>query len=279
MALKAGYYGVKKQILDELSILNGVLPADVSKNNKLITDGSVYALNRSNGAHNLLPYPYFDTGSKIDHGITFADNGDGSITVKAGGTASGNGQYFIRGDASHYYPISEIAGKILSKDLYSTTINLLVWYYDSSNNYLSVAGATHDGILINPPENAAKYAMLIRVNDGTVIGANDITVYPMLRNVSDKDLTYAKYAMTNQELTSRDAELTASAADQKNTINAIISAATGAADFAAFKTAMEAITPVTRSLQAAPEIVENEPVQETKTTKRATKKTTKVEEE
>lgn len=274
MALKAGYYGVKKQILDELNKLDGILPTGVGKNNKLIDQEELNALNRANGAHNLLPYPYFDTDNKTDHGITFVDNGDGSITVKAGGTASGNGQYFIRGDASHYYPISEISGKILSKDLYSTTINLLVWYYDSNNNYLGGAGATHDGTILVPPENTARYAMLIRVNDGTVIGSDDIIVYPMLRDPADKDLTYSKYAQTNQELTLNVVTLEGSASDQKTAINAIIAAASEES-YAAFAAAVAAITPVTRSIQAIPEEVREEPEPETRTTKKSTKTTSK----
>ena len=82
---------------------------------------------------------------------------------------------------------------------------------------------------------------------------------------------YVPYAMTNRELTS-------SAADQKTAINAIITAATGAADFAAFKTAMGAITPVTRSLNrtASPEDVPEEVIEEEKpVTKKTTKKTVK----
>ena len=69
-------------------------------------------------------------------------------------------------------------------------------------------------------------------------------------------------------------ELTVSAADQKTAINAIITAATSAADFAAFKAAMGAITPVTKSLSMAAAPEENikdeieEPVVEKKTTTR-----------
>lgn len=80
---------------------------------------------------------------------------------------------------------------------------------------------------------------------------------------------YIDYAMTNQELTG-------SAIDQKTAINAIITAATGAADFAAFKTAMGAITPVTRSI-AAPDTRSEVEEPETKTT-RSTKKTTTIKE-
>lgn len=42
---------------------------------------------------NRIPYPYHDT-TKTEHGITFTDNGDGSITVN--GTATSNATYFIK---------------------------------------------------------------------------------------------------------------------------------------------------------------------------------------
>lgn len=48
---------------------------------------------------NLIPFPYFDT-TKTVHGITFTNNGDGSIT--ANGTATGNAVfYFTNLDTNH----------------------------------------------------------------------------------------------------------------------------------------------------------------------------------
>ena len=99
-------------------------------------------------------------------------------------------------------------------------------------------------------------------------GTYDVTIYPQIVSVLNPNTTtFTQFAMTNQQLT-------ASASDQKTAINAIISAATGAADFAAFKTAMSAISPVTRS--AAPEersLDVEEPVVVKKTTRKSTKKT------
>ena len=89
----------------------------------------------------------------------------------------------------------------------------------------------------------------------------------MLRLATDPVDVYVPYAMTNRELTD-------SAAEQKTAINAIITAATGAADFAEFKTAIGAITPVTRSIQATPETREEitEPEEEPAVKKITTRK-------
>jgi hypothetical protein len=105
---------------------------------------------------------------------------------------------------------------------------------------------------------------------GNTIHYKDI----MVKLASDPDDTYAPYAMTNRELTD-------STSDQKTAINAIITAATGAADFAAFKAAMGAITPVTRSLLLAKEditeeVKEDVEPEKTVNKKRTTKKTEEV---
>ena len=97
---------------------------------------------------------------------------------------------------------------------------------------------------------------------------------PMIYLASNIVNDYVPFAMTNQQLTD-------SATDQKTAINAIITAATGAADFAAFKTAMGAITPVTRSLSLTKEdmtdeVKEDVEPEKTVTKKRTTKKTEEV---
>ena len=108
------------------------------------------------------------------------------------------------------------------------------------------------------------YCSVISITD-------DITFKPMARLASNPDSIFVPpNVMTNKELTDAVATLNGSASDQKTAINAIITAATGAADFAAFKTAMGAITPVTRSIQITPETKDEitEPVEEVKKTTR-----------
>ena len=112
----------------------------------------------------------------------------------------------------------------------------------------------------------------ILVPNGTVFSAAK-TFKPQISFSADDP--YVMFAMTNRSLT-------LSAVDQRDMINSIISAATGAADFAAFKTAMGAITPATRSLALsektldAPELTEDEPIVKKTTTRKATKKTEEV---
>ena len=54
-------------------------------------------LEKYNARENLIPYPYSNT-TKTDNGITFTDNGDGTIT--ANGTATGRAQFFARNSSN-----------------------------------------------------------------------------------------------------------------------------------------------------------------------------------
>lgn len=114
--------------------------------------------------------------------------------------------------------------------------------------------------------NTSKIDILIRQNQS----ADGLTFYPM---ISYEGGSFKPFVMTNSQLTSDVTTLKGSAEDQKTAINAIIAAAAGAADFAAFKTAMGAITPVTRS--AAPAATRediSEVIEEPVTVKKSTRK-------
>ena len=94
---------------------------------------------------NLIPYPYYDT-TKTENGVTFTDNGDGTITVN--GTATGNSRFdFLRNSSAEFpnatYTLSGISGGVV------TTYYIQMFsgskYYDSvSNGSLTV---TTDGNL------------------------------------------------------------------------------------------------------------------------------------
>ena len=124
----------------------------------------------------------------------------------------------------------------------------------------------------------ATLTMAVRIPNNWSPGTSGTTFKPMIAFVPDA--VYAPYSMSNIDLTNALINDESVIADHKTTINAIISAATGAADFAAFKTAMEALTPLTRSVPASdtrsiPEEDPEEVIEEPTTKKRSTKKTVK----
>ena len=210
-----------------------------------------------------------DLSSQSLHGVTVTRNDDGSYTFDTGaGTATAATSFkFFSAKGSEMQGFN---GKWLSglssgaSGKYSMRISMRnsPWttYVSELDHPVKISGIPNTSDVIDVD---------LYVYSGATM--NNVIVYPMI----------------SEDLTNR--ELTKSADDQKTTINAIISAATGATDFAAFKTAMEALTPLTRSIpsgsdqrslqditpEVEPEENEAEEASEPVTKKRSTKKTVK----
>ena len=253
MALKAGYVGVKRWLYEKLT-------KDTANNSENITN--LWLNSAVMGAVNLLKHTIAE---KTEVGVTWTYGSNG--TVIANGTATGSSTF---GE-----PVSLKAGKYLitgcPKNGSDTTYIIRIAI--GSGGAAAAAWETGNGVVLTLESDATVYIQS-QIRAGYT--ADNVTFKPMVQAVTDDNVSnlvkmYAPYAMTNQELT-------VSADDQKTAINAIITAATGAADFAAFKTAMGAITPVTRS--AAPETreaIQEEPEAEPVTRKSSKKTTTKKE--
>ena len=215
MALRAGYYGLKKKFIDK-----------VNKWDQLVFPRSEQAVL---GAKNLLP----PNVSKTFTDITFTVDEDGVVTVNGTASASRNYSYYTMvGDGKDYII------NCGNPNVAPSPAPLGVYVFDSTEPRQYDVIGTEDKKITFTEGHAFTVYFVVRVGN-TVTNEK---IYPMLRLATDPEPTYVPYAMTNKELT-------VSATDQKTAINAIISAATGAADFAAFKTAMGATTPVTRSYQ------------------------------
>ena len=282
MALKAGYKGIKgnllKQVMDKLLKLDVIIPEGASADDPLAIQSEIdglYSYNSFNGSKNLLPVT---NDSDTINGVTFTVNKDGygnvtSITVNGTNDQAGNADFpLIKGLTTRVSPESlgyKIGKPYTLSGLSGGTSSTVVMMFNGSvaNRFKCTAGKITDyfveGDLVFP---------CIRVAPGVTV--DHAEVKPMFVIASDTDESYVPYAKTNRQLTVDADTLFASASDQKTTINAIITAATGAADFAAFKTAMGAITPVTRSIQTVPDEVREDPEPETRSTKKSTKKTT-----
>lgn len=107
---------------------------------------------------NLLPYPYKNT-TITTNGITFTDNGDGSITIN--GTATGTAFFNLSA-------IDFLVGTNFSTNTYHTTNGEYVFNFTDS--YVSGLTAIYTG-------ETGKHPYL-RVGSGTTI--NNLTVYPMV---------------------------------------------------------------------------------------------------
>lgn len=88
LSLKAEKSGETVRISDACELEQ---TADVTLTSDAVTDFSAVSVKKY--GKNLIQYPYTET-TKTVNGVTFTDNGDGSITVN--GTATANAIYFVR---------------------------------------------------------------------------------------------------------------------------------------------------------------------------------------
>ena len=146
------------------------------------------------GAKNLLPYPY-RTNTKTENGVTFTNNGDGSVTistVSGGATATTTMIIVNKFNADYEY----LANKhcILNGGI---NANLSIRMWSTSNLAISEGD---DAEFVMPSSLVDNWNIYLCVLKDAVF-TTPITVYPMLRIASDPDDTYVPYAMTNKELT------------------------------------------------------------------------------
>ena len=193
----------------------------MSEFNKYSTDGGAtfidvedsnavhWADNGVLGAKNLIPYPFKNT-TKTLNGVTYTDNGDGTITVNTPTSSTTEGQFDIATDAFKSTGLKRdtntdyiLTGFPTGTSYTSAQVSLRLILMDSNNQnrinvYLSSADAT-TGLRFTMPSTHHINNLVLYVNNNVTI--NNLTFKPMIRLASDTDNTYAPYAMTNRELT------------------------------------------------------------------------------
>lgn len=252
MALKAGYVGVKRWVYEKLQ-------TTVAKNTKDIPGKVSWSDARNSVKKN---YMVNTAVSKTENGGTFTVNADKTVTVTTSDSFSANSFLnlgFFTLKAGRY---------VLSQGVKTGDANARVQLADENTSvvaYISSGNSDHAVFTLNEDKIVQGW---IRIPSGW--NTSSITFKPMITLAGVPFDDYIEWIPDN-------VELAATLNDHKTTINGIISAATGAADFAAFKTAMAALTPLTRSTapdtrEASPEVIADDPEPVTKTT-RSTKKT------
>lgn len=168
----------------------------------------IYSVMGQNGAKNLIPYPYYEK-THTENGITWTDNGDGTVT--ANGTAT----------ATSYFTItSRTLGTNMADSLIEGERYILTGCPTGGSNqkYDIFINETYNGAevgmafdygngatftLNHKTEN--NYGIGLRIRSGQTV--SNLTFKPMLRLASDSDNTYQPYAKTNRQLTEDKAEL------------------------------------------------------------------------
>lgn len=182
--------------------------------NSDITDVVRWSENNCLGAKNLFPYPYQDT-TNTTNGITFTDNGDGTVTVS--GTASANTRFSFDNYATNdpiNFPLPGGQKYIVSRGYTETTnayMFIRVFYTanlsDSESVLVELKNSDEVLDLTNYPTIYGFRSQIVVAN-GTAI-TTPITFKPMIRLESITDDTYVPFGMTNIALTNNKFEKTA----------------------------------------------------------------------
>ena len=153
--------------------------------------GNTYEINLGK---NILPYPYEDTTKEL-YGITFTDNGDGSITVS--GTATGNATFALlkqtSSNASLFRQTLLSSACFLSGGVSggsSSTYCLQLYGYAASGS--GTLRDTGNGVSLSQFVNQNNnFNVSIFIGTGTAI-TTPITFYPMVHK-GTQPTTYAPY--------------------------------------------------------------------------------------
>lgn len=141
------------------------------------------AANVTRAGKNLLPYPYAETTKEVN-GITFTDNGDGTIT--ANGTATASAQFVL----TRSMPNKDYIGCILNgrQGTVANSTRICAQVYREpwtmfANDYGSGVTITDSGY--------EQIRFIIVVDNGKT--CNNLVFRPMLRAPSDTDATYTPF--------------------------------------------------------------------------------------
>jgi len=162
-------------------------------NAKLNEEKMSYADNGVLGAKNLLPYPFYQT-TRTTNGITFTDNGDGTITANGTATADAIFHCLTHITGTTFY--QSLAGKaVILSGCPAGGANNKYYFgiYDTSAHNDVGEGLTYQ-VLDTPPSS---FYIQIVIRSGITV--NNLIFKPMLRLASDPDDTYVPYAPTNRE--------------------------------------------------------------------------------
>lgn len=129
---------------------------------------------------NLMVYPYYE-GTEEEQGVTFTDNGDGTITLS--GTSSASAYHFIERDSSLFL---EAGDYILSGGI----LNAWLYLYTNSGTEITHTTNSDTSVKVTIPSDGYYRVSLVIPASKTF---SDVTCYPMIRRAEVVDDTYESY--------------------------------------------------------------------------------------
>lgn len=193
----APYAKTNKQLTDDITSHAELISANavnIESNADAIADiVNVY------GSKNLLPYPYYYT-TITTNGITFTDNGDGSVTVNGTNTSSSAIHFGFYNTLGSDWIIEPNTKYIVSFELKNT--NNLSFYVNVNNTDIAAirnkSTGYYEAEFTTPDTYTTRFAIAMYISAN--LTETNAIVYPMLRLASIEDPTYVPYVQTNKEL-------------------------------------------------------------------------------
>ena len=150
------------------------------------------------GVKNLIPYPYYET-SKTANGLTFTDNGDGSLDVNGTATAITFFNFVYR---TENVDLGLSEGDFIRCSIEgcpSTGALMSVRFRDNTDADISDISVRNNPINVRVPSGYDHIYVYFYISSGTTL--SNITLKPMLRLATIQSDEYEPYAMSNRELT------------------------------------------------------------------------------
>ena len=129
---------------------------------------------------NLMVYPYYE-GTEEEQGVTFTDNGDGTITLS--GTSSASAYHFLERDSSLYLKAGDY---ILSGGI----LNAWLYLYTNSGTEIDHTNNSDTSVKVTIPSDGYYRVSLVIPANKTF---SNVTCYPMIRHAEVVDDTYESY--------------------------------------------------------------------------------------
>lgn len=138
---------------------------------------------------NLIPYPYYQT-TRTTNGITFTDNGDGTITANGTATANANFTIVDRVTSGYTLPIEEYIMSGCPNGGGSSKYGLFA--ARTVNGASTPYGWDYgNGLSFDVTDGTAPTGIIIRIVSGATV--SNLTFKPMIRLASDTDDTWVPY--------------------------------------------------------------------------------------
>ena len=200
MALRAGYYGVKRWLWDKLQSVPGKVDTLIDNNN--VT-----------GVRNLLPN---NLVNKTDQSVTFTHDADGAVSLSGTAAANVDAAIYDTRDSGELWRGLSI---IVSKGIENENIKILVNAYNDTTyvkTLVDLASGTESAPITFDYTGYNRVRVTAYVKSGN--NTTGKKIYPMFRLASDPDDTYESFAMTNRQLTTDKVSKTLVSTDAKTTI-------------------------------------------------------------